>query len=205
MSIVKICKIHGPLTEDKISKEKNESLVLGYQLRCTECRRDKDRKYKLNNPTKKTLSSNRARDEARRLYREGLTNIEPKANIASRERRRLNPELFKEKDRLRRLKEGQLRNTKEVCRRLKLEVSDYYNMVNNQNNLCAICFSSETRLARNKNKVCELAIDHDHLTGMIRGLLCHDCNTGIGKFKDSTHLLQSAIQYLQSHQHKEIA
>lgn len=40
-------------------------------------------------------------------------------------------------------------------------------------------------------------IDHDHKTGVIRGLLCVKCNMGLGYFDDSEHSLQSAIEYLQ--------
>ena len=42
-----------------------------------------------------------------------------------------------------------------------------------------------------------LAIDHNHKTGIIRGMLCDSCNQGLGKFKDSVYLLQSAINYLE--------
>jgi len=39
-------------------------------------------------------------------------------------------------------------------------------------------------------------VDHNHETGKIRGLLCHRCNIGLGHFRDSPHLLQSARDYL---------
>jgi len=41
-----------------------------------------------------------------------------------------------------------------------------------------------------------LHIDHDHLTGELRGMLCGTCNTGLGSFQDSPALLQKAIAYL---------
>lgn len=41
-----------------------------------------------------------------------------------------------------------------------------------------------------------LNVDHCHITGKIRGLLCWDCNTAIGKFKDNPIFLQNAIKYL---------
>jgi hypothetical protein len=40
-------------------------------------------------------------------------------------------------------------------------------------------------------------VDHDHVTGAIRGLLCHGCNTGIGHLGDSPEMVKRALRYLQ--------
>jgi Autographiviridae endonuclease VII len=58
-----------------------------------------------------------------------------------------------------------------------------------QSGVCAICGLPPTGQA--------LRIDHDHLTGERRGLLCQQCNHGIGNFLDDPHLLKRAIEYLQ--------
>lgn len=51
-------------------------------------------------------------------------------------------------------------------------------------------------------KTCEIcdqpaeAVDHDHVTGKIRGVLCHHCNRGIGLFEDNPDMLKAAAEYL---------
>ena len=57
---------------------------------------------------------------------------------------------------------------------------------------CGICGATTCPSGR------ALAIDHDHSTGRLRGFLCFSCNTGIGKFKDSTALLSMAMDYLST-------
>jgi len=47
-------------------------------------------------------------------------------------------------------------------------------------------------------KVKALAVDHCHQSGAVRGLLCADCNMGIGKLKEDPLVFQSAIQYLST-------
>ena len=42
-----------------------------------------------------------------------------------------------------------------------------------------------------------LAVDHCHKSGKVRGLLCSNCNTGLGLFRDNQNLLTRAIQYLR--------
>jgi hypothetical protein len=78
-----------------------------------------------------------------------------------------------------------------------LSLEDYELMLAAQDGACAICKQPETH--KRNGKVKALAVDHDHATGKVRGLLCFDCNTAIGKMKDSPEILTSAIRYLERH------
>ncbi len=73
---------------------------------------------------------------------------------------------------------------------------DWYNeTLSKQGNGCAICGTKEPGGAATNGY---FHVDHDHETGKPRGLLCHACNTSLGGFKESTDLLQKAIDYLKS-------
>jgi len=74
----------------------------------------------------------------------------------------------------------------------------YQAILDSQNGKCAICngddiISPVTNLHR------LLAVDHNHITGKIRGLLCRNCNRGIGLLGDSIERLESATAYLKKH------
>ena len=75
----------------------------------------------------------------------------------------------------------------------KLDCAAYSAMLTEQGNGCAIC---RTQVYDPSRPAFRLAIDHCHSTGAVRGLLCKNCNTGLGLFKDSTDTLASAIAYL---------
>ncbi len=51
------------------------------------------------------------------------------------------------------------------------------------------------QICKNADKV--LALDHCHSTGKLRGFICSECNLGLGKFKDSLHILAAAQAYLR--------
>ncbi len=71
----------------------------------------------------------------------------------------------------------------------KVTTVEYKRMLAAQNGCCAICGE---RYCRKR-----FAIDHDHTTGRIRGLLCPACNLGLGHFGDDPELLVSAATYLR--------
>jgi thymidylate synthase (FAD) len=70
-------------------------------------------------------------------------------------------------------------------RKYNLSTEEYEQMYADQNGRCATC-----------NEELDLVVDHDHETDQVRGLLCSDCNIGLGFFKDRPEVLKKAARYL---------
>lgn len=77
----------------------------------------------------------------------------------------------------------------------KLTEKDFDELLKKCNNACSICKEPFSDTDKNKKR----CIDHCHLTGKVRGLLCGNCNTGIGMFKDNYDLVTDAANYLKDH------
>lgn len=75
-------------------------------------------------------------------------------------------------------------------RQFGISEDDYDRMLQDQDGRCAICFK-ECSTGRN------LAVDHCHETGQVRGLLCTRCNMGIGYFSDDPNVILQAARYLR--------
>lgn len=83
---------------------------------------------------------------------------------------------------------------------LKYNLKKYFDMsieefelrIKKQKGVCAIC----QRTCKVKKR---LGVDHCHISGQNRGLLCHHCNLGLGHFEDDVVLLEGAINYLKEY------
>lgn len=71
--------------------------------------------------------------------------------------------------------------------RYGITVEEYEKLLKNQSNVCAIC---------NQSRSATFQVDHNHKKGKIRGLLCRECNRGIGLLGDSAENLKRAVKYL---------
>jgi hypothetical protein len=80
--------------------------------------------------------------------------------------------------------------TRNMERRYGISVRDYVRLLFKQEAQCAVCNIRFT----SKNKP---YIDHCHISGEVRGLLCMKCNSGIGYLGDSIELLERSITYLK--------
>ena len=76
-----------------------------------------------------------------------------------------------------------------------ITLAAYEKMVEDHGGKCAICGGEGFELVVGQRL--KLVIDHCHTTGAVRGLLCHNCNRGLGLLQDSVTNLQSAVRYLE--------
>ena len=83
---------------------------------------------------------------------------------------------------------------RDLKRNFGISLHEYDLMLTEQKGKCACCGTHQNELTRN------LAVDHDHDTGLIRGLLCGKCNTAIGKLGDNIEGLMRALNYLEKHE-----
>ncbi len=79
-----------------------------------------------------------------------------------------------------------------------ITLEQYNELLKQQNHKCAICKTDEVDVYKGL-----LYVDHCHSTNKIRGLLCHHCNTALGKFYDSEERLLNAIEYLRKNNGSE--
>ena len=78
-----------------------------------------------------------------------------------------------------------------------IDTSEYQRLLTQQAGVCAICGKSETKLRNCSQDERALSVDHDHGTGAVRGLLCGNCNQGLGYFCDDPDALRRATAYLE--------
>lgn len=83
---------------------------------------------------------------------------------------------------------------KHLKNRYNLTSEEFTYMVMEQGGVCAVCGLVPSALY----------VDHDHITGTVRGLLCQKCNSGIGFLGDSLEGLEKAVSYLKRTDSKEI-
>lgn len=72
-----------------------------------------------------------------------------------------------------------------------ITLEDYFTKLQEQNNKCKICGIDVSELDK------DLAVDHCHKTNKVRGLLCFNCNAGLGNFRDKLQSLKQAVKYLE--------
>lgn len=101
-----------------------------------------------------------------------------------------NPEAFAERQRRAHKRTPDRRREQRLKAQYNITPEQYEQMFESQGGGCAICHRPPTNYRLN--------IDHDHKTGLIRGLLCWACNRALGGFKDDAERLNKAAEYINS-------
>lgn len=83
------------------------------------------------------------------------------------------------------------RRARDLRKKYGITVAVWEAMYDTQLGRCALCL---TPLA----EVTKICVDHDHATGRVRGLLCNNCNHGLGKFQDNAEILRRAAAYVDT-------
>lgn len=144
---------------------------------CKECSREHNKQWYARHGKKHDQEKN-ARPETKR-----------RISTQRKIKRRVDPQF--------RSKEIRANRQQHLKKRFGLTLEQYDLMVKAQNGLCAICKLSNRR--RVMERISALAVDHNHLTGQIRGLLCANCNSGLGLLQESIEVLYRAIEYLKKY------
>ena len=76
-----------------------------------------------------------------------------------------------------------------------ITIEEYEALLEAQGGVCAVCKRPQRKVAW--GAVVMMSVDHDHKTGVVRGLLCYHCNAGLGFFDDDPELLEAAVGYLK--------
>lgn len=84
-----------------------------------------------------------------------------------------------------------------ALRRYGISIDAYDELMQKQNGVCASC--GEREVHSRKNKIMSLSVDHCHVTGKVRGLLCNNCNVALGHLKDDPERIKALLKYLENH------
>ena len=113
------------------------------------------------------------------------------SSLESRSRRLKKPEQYSSYyHEYKRRPEVRSRVHAQAIARYGLTPNDYQVLLDSQDSQCAICGSTHSSDKK-------LVVDHDHVTGEVRGLLCHKCNRALGVFGDTVQGLERALRYLK--------
>lgn len=94
---------------------------------------------------------------------------------------------------------SKLRRESHLRRMYGITVAEYERLFQAQGNCCACCKSIDPKSEQG------WCIDHEHETKVVRGILCAQCNRGIGFLGDTLEGVQKAVDYLAAHNAREVA
>lgn len=143
---------------------------------------------KIRRPECHPEKKHRARGLCNRCYNREFYHRFPEQAVKARNRAKAyavnNPEKVKAANR-----------NKHLIKKFGITLDEYHVIAKKQKNICKICGKKETVKSRKIN-VNYLAVDHDHKTGKIRGLLCFKCNTTIAHIEGNKGIIEAISRYI---------
>lgn len=121
----------------------------------------------------------------------------PERRAQQNDRRRLANALDEQRREL--IREYNLRYN--LATKYGITIDEYMAMLEAQQGLCVVC--GQPPQEDGIKAASRLHVDHDHVTGKVRALLCNSCNNGIGRFRDDPALLRAAAEYIERHRSLE--
>jgi len=165
------CKINKELDQFRFRKDRNRHITV-----CKQCMSIQSKEYRNKNIEEIT----RKHIIFRQINKEKI-----------KIRNKISHEKRKDKIKLNYINNKQKIKENYLINNYGINSENYNNMFNNQGGCCKICKIHQSEL-----KI-SLCVDHDHVTGKIRGLLCSACNRAIGLLKDDYKILENAFMYLK--------
>lgn len=143
---------------------------------------------------KKDVSFFRIRKERKNL--QYTPRCVPCMNLLVRKDRKKNPDKYFEAQQ--KYRASNKKNGKRYYGEYGINLNDYNEMLLNQKNKCKICKIHSSKLSR------RLSVDHCHVSGKPRALLCDKCNHVLGHSNDNIKILNEAIKYLKKFESHEV-
>lgn len=175
---MKIClKCKTQKMESEFHKNRNGKF--GLRSYCKECSKKYSKKYREEN-------ANNLREKGKKYRAKNADKIKEHNKKYNRENA----------DKLKKYRKKNIDKRREssLKRYYGITLEDYNKFLEMQGGICAICGKPETKSIN--GTLFTLSVDHDHKTGKVRGLLCKDCNLGVGKLGDNLdEIITQLIKY----------
>lgn len=154
---------------------------------CNKCNEEKELSKFPFEKSKNAYRGNCKTCENKRRYerRKKNPNYLKKESLRNQIYRKSNPEKMEQRKQIYR---GEYKRIKYIEKKYGLSPEEYFQMKTTYGGLCAICKIEEGT-----------CVDHCHTTNKVRGLLCSQCNIGLGGFKDNIDFMEEGIRYLRLH------
>jgi len=184
----KKCGVEKPFSDFITEKNRNDGITSGCRV-CVNARRRLKIRRRVAKPVK-TCTRCGIEKPLAEFAKHKYAKIDGHLNQCSVCRNKYQSDYGK-KNRVRRREYVRFHSRKHVLKKqYKLTIEDYTNLYNSQGGKCAICDKEIALMAHSTH------VDHCHISGKVRGVLCRLCNQGLGSFKDNEESLRKAINYL---------